>query len=160
MVEASGPRADERKELSDAEVGEGDTGELDPFFKASLSGFKGRLVDHNKEPAPQKLIRFYRTDPSAVIHNPGVFRLAEDATHVVPKMEIKDTRTDDKGRFLITGTWPGTFYIYEADADGEETTRGLVRARLQTCRKAFLNERLFLTALAAEGLSPRVLHLR
>ncbi len=117
----------DREELSPAETGRMETVQLDPFFKRSLAGFKGRIVDHEKRPAPQKLIRFYRTDPSAVIHNPGLFHLPEDATHAIPKLEIKEARTDEEGRFLVTGAWPGTFHVYEADADGEQVTRRLVQ---------------------------------
>lgn len=122
-----GPGEDERKELSKAETDGAETVVLDQFFKRSLSGFRGRIVDHEKQPAPERLIRFYRADPSAVIHNPGVFHLGEDTALVAPKLEIKEARSDDKGCFLVTGAWPGTFYFYEADADGEQITRGLVQ---------------------------------
>ncbi|MHC5072202.1 MAG: hypothetical protein ACYTGO_17130, partial [Planctomycetota bacterium] len=127
VVESRSTNVDERKELSREETLEAETVELDPFFKRSLSGFKGRLLDHDKQPAPQKLIRFYRTDPSAVFTTRGLFQLAEDATHASPKLEIKEARTADDGHFLVTGTWPGTFYIYEADADGEQVTRRVVQ---------------------------------
>lgn len=126
-VPESKPAEATREVLSKAEIGAVETVRLDPFFEKSLSGFKGRILDHEKQPAPQKVIRFYRTDPSAAFHNPGLFHLGEDVTHAMPKMEIKETRTDAGGRFLITGAWPGTFYIYEADADGEQVTRCLVQ---------------------------------
>ena len=92
-----------------------------------MAGFRGRVLDHEHRPAPGKLVRFYRIDPAAVIRAPGLFRLVEGATHAEPKAEIKEARTDDEGRFQITGTWPDSIYLYEADADGEQLTRGAIQ---------------------------------
>jgi hypothetical protein len=36
------------------------------------------------------------------------------------EVQVHEGRTDEKGRFLVTGAWPSTLYILEADAEGDD----------------------------------------
>lgn len=86
-------------------------------YEAALSGFRGRLIDHLRRPAADRAVRFYRIDPE-LLQNPGLFTQGDD--ELAPRLQIHTGRTDAAGEFLITGAWPHSVYILEADADGDD----------------------------------------
>ncbi|MEE2886865.1 MAG: carboxypeptidase-like regulatory domain-containing protein [Planctomycetota bacterium] len=90
--------------------------DLDAEYVAALSGFRGRLVDERRRPMTARVVRFYRLD-AEVIQNPGLF--AEGDTLARPKVETHEAESDEEGQFLVTGVWPHSFYILEADAEGD-----------------------------------------
>lgn len=97
---------DQRRALMDQEAD----------YAAALAGFKGRLIDERRQPMTARIVRFYRLD-AEIMQNPGLFAGA-DAT-IGPKVEIHEVESDEEGRFLVTGVWPHSFYIMEADAEGD-----------------------------------------
>ena len=78
---------------------------------AALCGFRGRLVLPTGEPVPDAEVRMLRFDLEvmnleALMPPPGA--LAE------PRIDMSDTKTDDEGRFLLTGVWPRAVYVLNA----------------------------------------------
>jgi hypothetical protein len=90
--------------------------DLEARYAAALSGFKGRLVDESKQPMIGRVVRFYRLD-AEVLQNPGIF--AEGDPKATANIEIHEVESDEYGQFLVTGAWPHSFYILEADAEGD-----------------------------------------
>jgi protocatechuate 3,4-dioxygenase beta subunit len=88
----------------------------DAAWQAALSGFKGRVVDHEKTPLADRIVRFYRLDPE-ILQNVGLFEADGEMPMAI---DIHEARTDAEGRFLVTGAWPSAFYILEADATGDD----------------------------------------
>ena len=103
-ADPAGGRGSGRQSLAD----------LDAAYLAALSGFKGRIIGPSSEPVPDCDVRFFRIDPE-ILQNPGLF--LQDELEL--KMEISETRTEEDGRFLVTGVWPKALYMFEADSEGD-----------------------------------------
>jgi len=81
----------------------------DPEITAALTGFKGRVVTHQKQPVPDAGVRIYRGAMDVVLQE-AVDLFAEEPT-LVPQYVAGETRTAADGTFAISGVWPRAFYI-------------------------------------------------
>ncbi|HEX6813429.1 MAG TPA: hypothetical protein VF384_17555 [Planctomycetota bacterium] len=81
----------------------------DPEIAAALTGFKGRVVNHRKEPVPDAGVRIYRGAMDTVLQE-TVDLFAEEPT-LAPQYVAGETRTAADGTFLIPGVWPRAFYV-------------------------------------------------
>ena len=90
--------------------------DLEARYAAALSGFRGRLVDERKQPMIGRVVRFYRLD-AEVLQNPGIF--VEGDPKATANIETHEVESDEQGQFLVTGAWPHSFYILEADPEGD-----------------------------------------
>lgn len=84
----------------------------DPEILAGLSGFKGRVVTHQKQPVADCGVRIYRGAMDSVLPE-DVDLFAEQLTRA-PQYIAGETRTDADGAFLVTGVWPRAFYLLYA----------------------------------------------
>ena len=91
----------------------------DPEYQAALAGFRGRVVSAESKPAPDKLVKLYRFDPSVVML-PGVTSSGD--TLIEPNLDAGEARTGSDGTFTICGVYPGSTYALVADAGGETPT--------------------------------------
>jgi len=81
----------------------------DPEIQAGLTGFKGRVVDHEKAAVADCGVRLYRGALDALL--PEGFDLFADTTTYEPQYIAGETKTGKDGTFLITGVWPRAFYV-------------------------------------------------
>ncbi|MCA8976413.1 MAG: carboxypeptidase regulatory-like domain-containing protein [Planctomycetes bacterium] len=81
----------------------------DPEIRAGLSGFRGRVVTHDKRPVADCGVRFYRGGMDTVLRE-GMDLFADEPT-VVPDYIAGETRTAEDGTFALTGVWPHGAYI-------------------------------------------------
>lgn len=81
----------------------------DPEIVAALTGFKGRVVSHQKQPVPDAGVRIYRGAMDVVLQE-TVDLFAEEPT-LVPQYVAGETRTAADGTFVISGVWPRAFYV-------------------------------------------------
>lgn len=81
----------------------------DPEIRAGLTGFKGRVVTHRKEPVPDCGVRIYRGAMDSILPE-NVDLFAEQVTQA-PRYIAGETRTGPDGRFLLEGMWPRAFYF-------------------------------------------------
>ncbi|MBL8723471.1 MAG: hypothetical protein JNK49_05460 [Planctomycetes bacterium] len=86
-------------------------GELldDADIQAGLTGFQGRVVNHQKQPVADCGVRIYRGAMDSVLPE-DVDLFAEQLTKA-PNYVAGETRTAADGKFLITGVWPRAFYL-------------------------------------------------
>src|SRR5262245_39931885 len=84
----------------------------DPEIRAGLTGFKGRVVDHQKAPVADCGVRLFRGALDSVI--PEGFDLFADGPTYEPQYVAGETKTGKDGTFLITGVWPRAFYVLHA----------------------------------------------
>ncbi|MBM4061712.1 MAG: hypothetical protein FJ265_11555 [Planctomycetes bacterium] len=81
----------------------------DPEIRAGLSGFKGRVVTHGKQPVADCGVRIYRGAMDSILPD-GVDLFAEEPS-LVPRYVAGETRTQADGTFLLAGVWPRAFYV-------------------------------------------------
>lgn len=81
----------------------------DPEIRAGLTGFKGRVVTHQKQPVADCGVRIYRGAMDSILPD-GVDVFAEAPT-LVPQYVAGETRTAADGTFLVGGVWPRGFYV-------------------------------------------------
>jgi len=81
----------------------------DPEITAALTGFKGRVVSHLKQPVPDAGVRIYRGAMDSVL--PETVDLFADEPTLVPQYVAGETRTGPDGTFAISGVWPRAFYV-------------------------------------------------
>lgn len=81
----------------------------DPEIRAGLTGFKGRVITHQKQPVADCGVRIYRGAMDSVLPE-GVDVFAEAPT-LEPQYIAGETRTAADGMFLIQGVWPRGFYL-------------------------------------------------
>jgi protocatechuate 3,4-dioxygenase beta subunit len=81
----------------------------DPEIRAGLSGFKGRVVDHQKRPVADCGVRLYRGALDSVL--PQQIDLFAAAIDNPPQFVAGEVQTDAEGRFALTGVWPRAFYL-------------------------------------------------
>jgi len=98
-------RATQREEVASAPAAVLD----DPEILAALTGFKGRVVTHGKQPVPDCGVRIYRGAMDVVLLE-SVDVFAAEPT-LVPHYVAGETRTLPDGTFLISGVWPRAFYL-------------------------------------------------
>jgi len=84
----------------------------DPEIRAGLTGFKGRVVDHQKTAVADCGVRLFRGALDSVL--PEGFDLFADGPAYEPQYIAGETRTGKDGTFLITGVWPRAFYLLHA----------------------------------------------
>ncbi|HEU4420741.1 MAG TPA: hypothetical protein VFT55_17515 [Planctomycetota bacterium] len=84
----------------------------DPEIQAGLTGFKGRVVDHQKTAVADCGVRLYRGALDSVL--PDGFDLFADAPTYEPQYIAGETRSGTDGAFLITGVWPRALYVLHA----------------------------------------------
>lgn len=118
-----GERPDGRIERQAVELGRNrDLG--DPEIRASLCGFKGRVVDHQKRPVPESGLRMYRGALDSVLTAEFDPFAAEPA--YTPDYIAGDTTTDAEGRWQVTGVWPRGFYMLHAGIGTDSPTWQIV----------------------------------
>jgi hypothetical protein len=81
----------------------------DPEFVAGLTGFKGRVIDHEKAPVADCGVRMYRGALDSVL--PEGLDLFSDESAFEPQYIAGETRTGNDGTFLITRVRPQGFYL-------------------------------------------------
>lgn len=81
----------------------------DPEIRAGLTGFKGRVITHGKQPVADCGVRIYRGAMDSVL--PEGVDVFADAPSLEPKYIAGETRTAADGMFLIEGVWPRGFYL-------------------------------------------------
>lgn len=108
--ESAAPRAQEGTGDRRAVLAEADHGaaELDPEVRAALTGFRGRVVDHAREPVAGCGVRIYRFAQDSVLP-PGLDVFGE--VEFAPDVVAGESETDAEGRFLIGGVWPQALYL-------------------------------------------------
>lgn len=81
----------------------------DPEIRAGLSGFRGRVVTHDKVPVSDCGVRFYRGAMDVVLsEGADVFA---DGPSIEPNYIAGETQTGEDGTFLVSGVWPRAIYI-------------------------------------------------
>jgi len=81
----------------------------DPEIRAGLCGFKGRIVDHLKNPVADCGVRIYRGAMDSVLpSDPDLFA---PTSNYVPNYVAGETRTQSDGKWQLTGVWPRAFYL-------------------------------------------------
>ncbi|MGE3173393.1 MAG: carboxypeptidase-like regulatory domain-containing protein [Planctomycetota bacterium] len=83
--------------------------EDDPEIRAALTGFRGRVVDHRKQPVVDCGVRVYRGALDSLL-DPDIDFFAPEPT-LVPEYVAGETRTGEDGRFVLAGVWPRAFYV-------------------------------------------------
>jgi hypothetical protein len=96
----------------------------DPEIRASLCGFKGRVVDHLKQPVADTGLRLFRGAMDSVL--PEGMDLFADASAYVPEYVAGDARTDSEGRWQLTGVWPRGLYVLHAGIGTDAPTYQVV----------------------------------
>ncbi|MBM3963410.1 MAG: carboxypeptidase regulatory-like domain-containing protein, partial [Planctomycetes bacterium] len=81
----------------------------DPEIRAGLSGFKGRVVDHQKLPVGDCGVRIYRGALDSVL--PQQLDLFAAAIDNPPQVVAGEVRTAADGTWQLTGVWPRAFYV-------------------------------------------------
>lgn len=105
----AGPR--ERREVVDS----GSAAPVDdPLIAAALCGFRGRLVTAESVPIPDFSVELFRVAQDSVIPAGMSPMIDRDQPPLEPKTEAGSTRSDEAGKFLITGVWPQGFYALRA----------------------------------------------
>lgn len=94
--------------------------EDDPAIVAAMARLVGRVVAFDKQPAPEKLVRLFRLDPTIVLTPTMGFENEPDLD--VGNLIIDEVRTGADGRFELVGVPPRSMYMLKADADGENPT--------------------------------------
>lgn len=92
----------------------------DPAIAAAMARLVGRVVAFDKQPAPQKLVRLFRLDPTIVLTPTMGFDREPDLD--IGNLIIAEVRTGADGRFELVGVPPRSMYMLKADADGENPT--------------------------------------
>ncbi|MCK5943163.1 MAG: hypothetical protein KAI24_14380, partial [Planctomycetes bacterium] len=92
----------------------------DPGIRAALCGFRGRVVDHAKAPVPDTGVRIYRGAMDSVLRLKA--DLFAEPEPFEPQLIAGEVRTDDEGRFEITGVWPRGFYLMFAGIGSDAPT--------------------------------------
>lgn len=114
------PVADERRV---AGVALGDLLD-DPEIRAGLTGFKGRVVTHRKEPVPDCGVRIYRGAMDSILPE-NVDLFAERVTQA-PRYIAGEAKTGPDGRFLIEGIWPRAFHMMFAGIGTDAPTHQIL----------------------------------
>jgi hypothetical protein len=81
----------------------------DPEFVAGLTGFKGRVIDHRKQPVAECGVRMYRGALDSVLAE-GLDLFADESAFT-PQYVAGETTTATDGTFLISRVRPQGFYI-------------------------------------------------
>lgn len=81
----------------------------DPEIQAGLTGWKGRVVDHGKQPVAGCGVRIYRAAQDVIF--PENLDIFADESAFVPNYLGGETKTGEDGRFEIHGVWPHAIYI-------------------------------------------------
>ncbi|MBK8099009.1 MAG: carboxypeptidase regulatory-like domain-containing protein [Planctomycetes bacterium] len=97
---------------------------LDPEIRAALTGFKGRVVDHQKQPVGDTGVRIYRGAMDTVLR-PGLDLFAEASTWE-PSYIAGETKTAVDGTFQIEGVWPRAFYLLFAGIGSDAPTHKIL----------------------------------
>lgn len=92
-----------------AAAGRDDDPLADPEIRAGLSGFKGRVVDHQKLPVGDCGVRVYRGALDSVL--PQQLDLFAAAIDNPPQIVAGEVRTAADGTWQLTGVWPRAFYV-------------------------------------------------
>ena len=106
-----------RTEVVVARVGNGEY----PEVEAALTGFKGRLLQPDGEPAGEVDVKFYRFGADSLIPTE---LLAGRGLGL--DIDAGSTLTDEEGRFELTGVWPRAIYAARLAAETEWTTTKLI----------------------------------
>lgn len=92
----------------------------DPEIRAALTGFRGRVVDHRRQPVAACGVRIYRGALDSILR-PGVDVFADQAT-LQPDYVAGEAQTAADGTFTIAGVWPRAFYLLFAGIGTDATT--------------------------------------
>jgi protocatechuate 3,4-dioxygenase beta subunit len=98
--------------------------ELDPEIRASLTGFKGRVLDARKQPVADTGVRIYRASQDAVL--PDNLDLFADTVAYEPHIVAGETKTAADGTFAITGVWPRAFHLLFAGIGSDAPSHRLL----------------------------------
>ncbi len=96
----------------------------DPEILASLTGWKGRVIDHTKAPVAGCGVRLYRGAFDSVLPD-GMDLFAEESTYA-PHYVAGETKTGDDGRFEFNGVWPRAFFVLFAGIGTDAPTHQLL----------------------------------
>lgn len=96
----------------------------DPEIQAGLSGFKGRVLDHQKVPVADCGVRLYRGALDSVL--PQQIDLFAAAIDNPPQIVAGEVRTAADGTWTITGVWPRAFYVLLAGLGTDAPTHQIV----------------------------------
>jgi protocatechuate 3,4-dioxygenase beta subunit len=95
----------------------------DPAIQQALCGFRGRIVDYARTPVAATGVQFFRGSVEGVLPD---LKTALTTGAYVPDIDAGESRTDDQGRFLVTGVWPHGMYFVLAGVGSENPTLQLV----------------------------------
>ncbi|MEY4828913.1 MAG: hypothetical protein RLZZ562_709 [Planctomycetota bacterium] len=98
--------------------------EDDPEIRAAMCGFKGRIVDHKKEPQARCGVRVYRGAIDTIMR-PGFDPFAELPAEE-PRYIAGEVMTADDGTFLMNGVWPQGFYLMLAGIGTDAPTHQML----------------------------------
>ncbi|MHC5065371.1 MAG: carboxypeptidase regulatory-like domain-containing protein [Planctomycetota bacterium] len=96
----------------------------DPVFQAALCGFKGRVLSSKREPVSDTLVQLFRFAPDAILSDQvGIF--IEEET-LEPDIDAGEDRTDEAGRFMLTGIEPQAFFLLKAGVDSDAPSHRII----------------------------------
>lgn len=96
----------------------------DPVFQAALCGFKGRVVSSQGQPVSDTLVQLFRFAPDSVLSGKvGIF--VEDEV-LEPDIDAGEDRTDEAGRFTLTGILPQAFFLLKAGVDSDAPSHRII----------------------------------
>ncbi|MEC7582811.1 MAG: carboxypeptidase-like regulatory domain-containing protein [Planctomycetota bacterium] len=98
--------------------------ESDPEIRAGLTGFRGRVVDHNKVPVADCGVELFRFALDSVLPE-GVDLFAMEPS-LVPELEAGEAITGEDGTFLIGGVWPKAIFLLHAGIGTDAPTHRVV----------------------------------
>ncbi len=96
----------------------------DPEIRAGLCGFKGRVVDHKKQPVADCGVRIYRGALDSVL--PVDFDLFAPESTWVPNYIAGEVKTAADGTWQLTGVWPRAFYMLFAGLGTDAPTHQII----------------------------------
>ncbi len=125
-LDTNTPKAAGFEDSGRAKVHDKTEPELDPSIVAALAGFRGRVIDHNKQAVPDSLVKLYRF-AADVVMNPNKTLFVEDGETPQPEIDAGEVLTDENGYFELTGVWPRAFYLLRAGQDQGSPTLRIVQ---------------------------------
>lgn len=96
----------------------------DPEIRAAMTGFRGRVVDHQKTPKADCGVRIYRGAIDTVL-KPGI-GMFQELSSMTPEYIAGETKTKDDGSFVIEGIWPRGMCLLYAGIGTEAPTYQIV----------------------------------
>lgn len=96
----------------------------DPEIRAAMTGFRGRVVDHQKTPKADCGVRIYRGAIDTVL-KPGI-GMFQELSSMTPEYIAGEAKTKDDGSFVIEGIWPRGMCLLYAGIGTEAPTYQIV----------------------------------